>query len=60
MPEGFERPPGPRALAAAVLEATVPAASDSLARRLGSLAPALRLAAADWPVGVTCKGGGRG
>lgn len=51
--------PGPEAwaAAAAVLAATVPAASESLTRRLGPLAPALRLAAADWPVGVTCKGG---
>lgn len=53
--------PGPEALAAAEpLAATVRAASKSPARRPGPLASALRLAAADWLVRVTCKGRGRG
>lgn len=51
---------GPGVLAAAEpLAATVPAASKSRSWPPGPLAPALPLAA-DWPIRVTCKGGGRG
>lgn len=52
---------GPEALAVAEpLAATVLATSKSPSSQPRSLAPALQFAAADWLVGVTCKGRGRG